>query len=188
MLIWIRVLLSTAAEIKTLEGREMLAGLISPPVTDWLLHNTSSLARLDVITIVGQEYDLLGSVQFWSAWFEFTIGCLLAPSLGILSLNYTTLVFVSLISCIFLHKSWSISHMENKQWQKLAEKKSRHNQKSHGMYWNIIVYPFNCLSWSILTQRDENYEYSVIDSRWCVRVFFFVYDIYMPFYFYIYGI
>ena len=29
----IRALLSTAAEIKTLEGREMLAGLISPPVT-----------------------------------------------------------------------------------------------------------------------------------------------------------
>ena len=26
--------LSTAAEIKTLEGREMLVGLISPPVTD----------------------------------------------------------------------------------------------------------------------------------------------------------
>ena len=35
------------AEIITLEGREMLVGLISPPVTDWLLHNTSSLARLD---------------------------------------------------------------------------------------------------------------------------------------------
>ena len=29
-----RALLSTAAEIKTLEGREMLVGLISPPVTD----------------------------------------------------------------------------------------------------------------------------------------------------------
>ena len=43
MLIWIRALLSTAAEIKTLDGREMLVGLISPPVTDWLLHNTSSL-------------------------------------------------------------------------------------------------------------------------------------------------
>ena len=85
MLIWIKALLSTAAEIKTLEGREMLVGLISPPVTDWLLHNTSSLARLDGITIVGQEYDLLGSVQFWSAWFEFTIGCFLAPCLGILS-------------------------------------------------------------------------------------------------------
>ena len=72
MLIWIRALLLTAAEIKTLEGREMLTGLTSPPVTDWLLHNTASLARLDGITIVGQEYDLLGSVQFWSAWFEFT--------------------------------------------------------------------------------------------------------------------
>ena len=35
MLIWIRALLSTAAEIKTLEGREMLVGLISPPVTDY---------------------------------------------------------------------------------------------------------------------------------------------------------
>ena len=34
MLIWIRVLLTTAAEIKTLEAREMLVGLISPPVTD----------------------------------------------------------------------------------------------------------------------------------------------------------
>ena len=34
MLIWIRALLSTAAEIKTLEGREMLVGLISLPVTD----------------------------------------------------------------------------------------------------------------------------------------------------------
>ena len=101
MLIWIRrALLSTAAEIKTLEGREMLVGLISPPVTDWLLHNTSSLARLVRITIVSQRYVLLGSVQFWSAWFEFTIGCFLAPSLGNLSLNYTTLVFVSLISCI----------------------------------------------------------------------------------------
>ena len=44
----------TAAEIKTLEGREMLVGLISHPVTDWLLHNTSSLARLIGITIVSQ--------------------------------------------------------------------------------------------------------------------------------------
>ena len=34
MLICIRALLSIAAEIKTLEGREMLVGLISPPVTD----------------------------------------------------------------------------------------------------------------------------------------------------------
>ena len=34
MLFWIRVLLLTAAEIKTLEGREMLVGLISPPLTD----------------------------------------------------------------------------------------------------------------------------------------------------------
>ena len=34
MLIWIMALLSTAAEIKTLEGREMLVGLISPPVTE----------------------------------------------------------------------------------------------------------------------------------------------------------
>ena len=34
MLSSIRALLSTAAEIKTLEGREMLVGLISPPVTD----------------------------------------------------------------------------------------------------------------------------------------------------------
>ena len=35
MLIWIRALLSTTAGIKTLEGREMLVGLISPPVTDY---------------------------------------------------------------------------------------------------------------------------------------------------------
>ena len=34
MLNGIRALLSTAAEIKTLKGREMLVGLISPPVTD----------------------------------------------------------------------------------------------------------------------------------------------------------
>ena len=34
MLILIRALLSTAPEIKILEGREMLTGLISPPVTD----------------------------------------------------------------------------------------------------------------------------------------------------------
>ena len=100
MLIWIRALHSTAAVIKTLEGRKMLVGLISPPVTDRLLHNTSSLARLDGTTIVGQEYVLLGSVRFCSAGFEFIIGCFLAPCLGISSLNYTTLVFVSLISCI----------------------------------------------------------------------------------------
>ena len=100
MLIWIRALLSTAADIKTLEGREMLVGLISPQVTDWLLQNTSSLARLDGITIVGQEYDLLGSVQFWSAWVEFTTGCFLAPSLGILSLNYTMLVINKLYMSI----------------------------------------------------------------------------------------
>ena len=36
-------------------------------MTDWLLHNTSSLARLVKITIVGEGYVLLGSVQFWSA-------------------------------------------------------------------------------------------------------------------------
>ena len=34
MMIWIRAWLSTAAEIKTLEGREMLVGLISTPTTD----------------------------------------------------------------------------------------------------------------------------------------------------------
>ena len=34
MVIWIRALLSTAAEIKTLEGREILVGLINPPATD----------------------------------------------------------------------------------------------------------------------------------------------------------
>ena len=42
MLIWIRALLSTAAEIKTLEGREMLVGLISPRVTD---HTCDKLQR-----------------------------------------------------------------------------------------------------------------------------------------------
>ena len=62
--------------------------------------------------------------------------------------------------------------MENRQSQKLAEKKSRHTQKSYEMYLNIIVYPFNCLRWSIFTQRDEKYGYSVIDSRLCVRVLF----------------
>ena len=97
---WIRTLLSTAAEIKTLEGIRILVGLISSPVTDWSLHNTSSLARLVRITIVSQRYVLLGSIQFWSAWFEFTIGCFLAPSHRIWSLNYITLVFASLISCI----------------------------------------------------------------------------------------
>ena len=64
MLIWIRALLSTAAEIKILEGREIIVGLIRPPVTDRLLHNTYSLARLVMITIVSQGYVLLGSVQF----------------------------------------------------------------------------------------------------------------------------
>ena len=54
----------TAAEIKILEGREITVGLISPPVTDQLLHNTYSLARLVMITIVSQGYVLLGSVQF----------------------------------------------------------------------------------------------------------------------------
>ena len=39
MLIWIRALLSTAVEIKTLEGREMLVGLISPSVTDHTCDN-----------------------------------------------------------------------------------------------------------------------------------------------------
>ena len=34
MLIWIWALFSTAAEIKTLEGREMLVCLNFPPVTD----------------------------------------------------------------------------------------------------------------------------------------------------------
>ena len=77
--------------------------------------------------------------------------------------------------------------MENRQWQKLADKTSRHSQKSHEMFWNIIVYPFNCKGWSILTQRGEKYGYWIIESRWCVRVFS-VHDIYMPFYFYIYGI
>ena len=124
MLIWIRALLSTAAEIKILEGREMLAGLISPPLTDCLLQNTSSLARLVRITILSQGYVLLGSVQFWSTWFEFTIGCFLAPSLGILSLNYTTLVFVSLISCIcqlfrkydwWIRRAFSLNYLKKKK-------------------------------------------------------------------------
>ena len=37
------------------------------------------------------------------------------------------------------------------------------------------MYPFNCLSWSILTQRDEKYGYSVIDSRG----FFFLFMTYI---------
>ena len=87
--------------------------------------------------------------------------------------------------------------MENRQWQNLAEKKSRHSQKSHEMYWNIIVYPFNCLSWLIVTQRDEKYGYSVIDSRWYVRVLFqfmtyicpfiFTFMAYSPLYFSVNG-
>ena len=67
--------------------------------------------------------------------------------------------------------------------KKLAEKKSRHSEKSHEMYWNITVYPFNCLSWSILTQRDEKYGYSVIDSRWCVWVLFLFMTYRCPFIF-----
>ena len=132
MLIWIRALLSTAAEIITLEGREMLVSLISSPVTDWLLHNTSSLARLDRITIVSQGYVLLGSAQIWSAWFEFTIACFLAPSLGILSLNYTTLVFVSLKSCIcqlFRKYDW---------WLRRASSNSYGELKSLWKLTNII--------------------------------------------------
>ena len=121
MLIWMRALLSTAAAIKTLEGRVMLVGLISLPVTDWLLHNTSSLARLVRITIGSQGYVLPGSVQFISAWFEFIIGCFLVPSLGILSLNHTTLVFVSLISYIcqlfrkydwWLRRAFSLNYLK----------------------------------------------------------------------------
>ena len=59
------------------------------------------------------------------------------------------------------------------------------------------MYPFNCLSWSILTQRDEKYGYSVIDSRWYVRVLFlfmtyicpfiFTFMAYSPPYFSVYG-
>ena len=64
------------------------------------------------------------------------------------------------------------------KWQKLSEKMSRHSQKSYAMYWNIIVYPFNCLSWPILTPRGEKYGYSIIESRWCVRVFFCLWHIY----------
>ena len=72
-------------------------------------------------------------------------------------------------SCIRaeVFRTWKIG--SRKSWQR---KKSRHSQKSHEMYWNIIVSPFNCLSWSILTQRDEKYGYSIIDSRWCIRVLF----------------
>ena len=47
-------------------------------------------------------------------------------------------------------RTWKIGI--GKSWQR----KSPDIAKNHEMYWNIIVYPFNCLSWSILTQRDEN--------------------------------
>ena len=47
----------------------------------------------------------------------------------------------------------------------------------------FIVYPFNCLSWPILTQRDEKYGYSVVDSRWCVRVLFLFMTYICPFIF-----
>ena len=45
------------------------------------------------------------------------------------------------------------------------------------------MYPFNCSSWSILTKRDEKYGYSVIDSRWCVRVLFLFMTYISPFIF-----
>ena len=79
-------------------------------------------------------------------------------------------------------RTWKIG--SGKSWQRKSPNIAK-------ITWNVLKHhsvSFNCLSWSILTQRDEKYEYSVIDSRWCVRVFFSsVYDIYMPFYFYIYG-
>ena len=64
MLIWIKALLSEAAEIKTMEGKDMLISVLSSPVIELSLHNTFSLTRLDGITIVGKGYDLFGSVQF----------------------------------------------------------------------------------------------------------------------------
>ena len=64
-------------------------------------------------------------------------------------------------------RTWKIGSA--KSWQRRSPVIAK---KSHEMYWNIIVYPFNCLRWSTLTQRDEKYGYSVIDGRWCVRVLF----------------
>ena len=45
------------------------------------------------------------------------------------------------------------------------------------------MYPFNCLSWSILTEGDEKYGYSDIDSRWCVSVLFLFMTYICPFIF-----
>ena len=94
MLIWIRALFSAAAEIKTLEGREMLIGLIRSPGL-FTAFNTFSLTSQDGITIVGQGYDLLGLVQFWSAWSEFIIGYFL-----VLEFWVWTMPQLVLISCI----------------------------------------------------------------------------------------
>ena len=48
------------------------------------------------------------------------------------------------------------------------------------------MYPFNCLSWSILTQM-KNMDTQLLIADGVQEFFFFpVYDIYMPFYFYIY--
>ena len=43
--------------------------------------------------------------------------------------------------------------------------------------------PFNCLSWSTLTQKDEKCGYSVIDSRRCGSVLFLFMTYIYPFIF-----
>ena len=55
-----------------------------------------------MIPITSQKYDLIDSVQLWSA-DEFTNGSFLAPCLGNLSLNYDMLVFISIKK---LFKTW----------------------------------------------------------------------------------
>ena len=76
---------------------KVLEKVLQRRTEDILIQNQSRLQRgftkksssINAVLLISV---LLGSVQFWSAWFEFTIGCFLAPSFGILSLNYTTLV------------------------------------------------------------------------------------------------
>ena len=62
-------------------------------------------------------------------------------------------------------RAWKIG--SGKSWQRKSPDIAKNRMK-----YTETVYPFNCLSWSILTQRDEKYGYSVIDSRWCVRILF----------------
>ena len=89
--------------------------------------------------------------------------------------------FWNIVSCNINHTIRILWH-QRIYMQRHFFKKSRHSQKSHEMSWNIIVYPFSCLSWSILTQRDKK-GYWVTDSRWCVRVLFLFMTYICPFIF-----